>query len=81
MQSAFIKFASRPATLKKGLMVSLVVGTVLNFINQGDLLIGQKWESLSLFKLFLTYVTPFLVSMYSTATALVNLDKVYKHRS
>ncbi len=57
MQSAFIKFASRPATLKKGLMVSLMVGTALNFINQGDLFIGQKWESLSLFKLFLTCYT------------------------
>lgn len=76
MQSAFIKFASRPATVKKGLMVSLVVGTVLNAINQGDLFIYQKWESLSLFKLFLTYITPFLVSVYSTATALINFGKV-----
>ncbi len=76
-----MKFALRPATVKKGLMVSLVVGTVLNVINQGDLFIYQKWESLSFFKLFLTYVTPFLVSVYSTATALVNFAKVEKYNT
>ncbi|MBO9701278.1 MAG: nitrate/nitrite transporter NrtS [Sporocytophaga sp.] len=81
MQNGFIKFASKPATVKKGLMVSLIVGTVLNVINQGDLFIYQKWESLNFFKLFLTYVTPFLVSVYSTATALQNFNKTEKHLS
>jgi len=81
MQSAFMKFASKSSTVKKGLMVSLVVGTVLNVINQGDIFIYQKWESLNFFKLLLTYVTPFLVSVYSTATTLINIGKLEKPNS
>lgn len=47
--------------------VSLVVGTILNLINQGDALlhgIGVQWG-----KVLLNYVTPYLVASYSGARA------------
>lgn len=47
--------------------VALVVGTVLNLINQGDALIhmvGVHWG-----KVALNYATPYLVASYSGARA------------
>lgn len=52
-------------------MISLSVGTMLNLINQGDYILQMQWEKISVFKAFLTYLTPFCVSTYSTATALM----------
>ena len=49
------------------LRVSLVVGTILNLINQGDALIhlaGVQWG-----KFALNYATPYLVASYSAARA------------
>lgn len=47
--------------------VALVVGTILNLINQGDALLGAaplNWP-----KLLLTYLVPFFVCAYGALTA------------
>ena len=52
----------------RSLWVSLIVGTVLNLINQGDRLaagLPPDWG-----KLVLTYVVPFLVASYGAWSAL-----------
>jgi hypothetical protein len=49
------------------MIVALVVGTSLNLINQGDALFSG--ERLTLWKLALTYVVPFLVSAHGALTA------------
>lgn len=49
--------------LRQNILISLGVGTALNVINQGDMLLD--WETLDLFKACLTYCVPFFVATYS----------------
>jgi hypothetical protein len=67
----FTKIAFHRSTVNKAITISLTVGTMLNLINQGDFIFQMQWEKISAFKVFLTYLTPFCVSTYSTATALM----------
>ena len=51
---------------RRSLWVALVVGTILNLINQGDTLVsGQR---LDLAKLALTYIVPYVVSTYGAVS-------------
>lgn len=67
----FTKLALHRSTVNKAITISLIVGTLLNLINQGDFIFQLQWEKISAFKIFLTYLTPFCVSTYSTTTALM----------
>ena len=60
--------ATRPSVVRSSLVVAVVVGSILNLINQGDAIFGAK--SIVLWKLGLTYVVPYLVSTYGAVTAL-----------
>lgn len=55
----------KPAIVWPALKVSLVVGTALNVINNGE----QLWTShgVSLWQVALNFVVPFFVSSYSAA--------------
>jgi len=57
-----------PATIRRSLAVALVVGTALNLINQGP----ELWAGHApvIWKLGLTYLTPFLVASYGSYGAL-----------
>ena len=57
----------RAGVLQRALIVALVVGTVLNLINQGDAVLAGR--TLNWAKLLLTYAVPFLVSTHGGATA------------
>ena len=52
---------------RRSLYVALVVGTVLNVINQGDALIGAG--SIDWLKVVLTYCVPYAVCTYGAVTA------------
>lgn len=52
---------------RRSLYVALVVGTILNVINQGDALIGQT--DLNIMKLTLTYFVPYAVCTYGAVMA------------
>lgn len=54
--------------VKRSLMVGLVVGTILNAINQGP----EIWrgDDVIVWKLAMTYCVPFLVSSYGSYSAL-----------
>jgi hypothetical protein len=52
---------------RRSLDVALVVGTVLNVINQGDALIGAG--SIDWLKVVLTYSVPYAVCTYGAVTA------------
>lgn len=56
------------AVFSKALKIALVVGTILNLINQGDALIAWEMEKISFGKLLLTYCVPFLVSTYTAVS-------------
>lgn len=57
-----------PSTHTRALMVALIVGSILNLINQFDAIFGDS--SINLFKLCLTYTVPYLVSWFSSTMAM-----------
>jgi hypothetical protein len=63
-----LQCATRASVVRSSLVVAVVVGSILNLINQGDALFGEK--PIVLWKLGLTYVVPYLVSTYGAVTAL-----------
>ncbi len=65
-----IRFALRRGDFhRRAIIISLVAGTILNCINQiPELMAG---ESLNIWKLMLTYLVPYSVSLYSSVMALI----------
>lgn len=51
---------------KRSLYVALIVGTILNLINQGDVLLGHG--DLNLTKLILTFLVPYCVATYGAVS-------------
>ncbi len=70
--TSIIATALRPDIVRRSLIVALIVGTVLNVINQGDLLLAG--ETPVLWKLALTYLVPHCVATYGAVTALRAAD-------
>lgn len=62
-----IHLATTDGVPRCSLSVALVVGTLLNLINQGDALLGLA--AISWLKLALTYVVPYGVSTYGAVAA------------
>ncbi|QXD24817.1 nitrate/nitrite transporter NrtS [Opitutia bacterium ISCC 51] len=48
-----------------GLKIALVVGTILNLINQGDSIMGGNWELIHWPKLMFTYCVPYCVAVFA----------------
>ena len=48
------------------LKVALVVGVILNVINQGDILYSLQFDKINWRKLLLTFAVPYLVSTYAS---------------
>lgn len=69
----FLAACVKPSIRRQALKVSLVVGTLLNLINQG----ATAWHggALSLPHLLLNYLVPFCVSTYSAAKNEVGRDR------
>ena len=53
--------------IRSSLIVAVVVGSILNIINQGDAIFGDG--AVNLLKACLTYCVPFCVSMYGAWSA------------
>ncbi|GAB4178368.1 MAG: hypothetical protein OHK0026_02730 [Rhodocyclaceae bacterium] len=64
----FFRVMASPRIVGNALRVSLVVGTVLNLINQGEYLMAGS--GLMLGNVALNYLVPFCVSAWSGARAL-----------
>jgi multisubunit Na+/H+ antiporter MnhE subunit len=56
---------------RRSLVVALIVGTILNLINQGDALIGGGHIVIP--KLLLTYCVPYCVSTYGAVSLRLKL--------
>ena len=54
-----------PALFIKAIKIAIVVGTLLNLINQGDALLAFDTEKIIWGKFLLTYTVPFFVSSYT----------------
>lgn len=55
----------KPDIVRSALKVSLVVGTVLNVVNNGEQLWTQ--HSVNLWHVAMNFIVPYLVSIYSAA--------------
>lgn len=55
--------------IKNAILMSVIVGTVLNIINNFDALLKGNLETTNGIKICLTYLTPFLVSLFSAHQA------------
>jgi hypothetical protein len=57
---------------KRSLIVALIVGTILNLINQGDVLFGGG--RLNVWKLILTFAVPYAVATYGAVSYRLRAD-------
>ncbi len=64
-------FALTDGVPVRSLYVALIVGTVLNIINQGDVLLGAA--SFNWVKMILTYVVPYCVCTYGAVSLKMRL--------
>jgi len=66
----FIQYSFADGVPRRSIMVAIVVGTILNLINQGDVLIvGGK---LNWIKIVLSYIVPYCVATYGAASMQMN---------
>ncbi len=56
----------------RAIKISLIIGTLLTIINQGDMIINGIMPPL--WKIILTYLVPFSVSSYSSAKLLREIN-------
>lgn len=66
MSKSPLAIALSGPVLRRSLAIALIVGTILNVINQGDYMIDGRINWL---KLALTYCVPFCVSTYGAYSA------------
>ena len=66
---AVCSIATSKSVVSKALKISLIVGSILNLINQGDALLAMAFDQLNVLKLLFTYLVPYGVTTY-TATSM-----------
>lgn len=62
----------RRDVIRRSLKVSLIVGTALNCINQGDAIISGGISPHLYWKVPITYLVPFMVSTYAAVSAIIS---------
>lgn len=72
--SDWLKIALRRDVVVRGLKVGAIVGTVLTAINQGDLILAGDLNAGSIWKILLTYMVPYCVSIYAGVSAIIAHD-------
>lgn len=66
---AIVSIALHRTTIASSLQVGLVVGVLLNFINQWGAIISMQFAAINYPKALLTFAVPYLVSTYATIKA------------
>ena len=64
----FLKLASQRESLKRALRVAVLVGIILNIINNPSLF-KFSTEGINIYRVLLTFLVPFCVSLYSSILA------------
>jgi hypothetical protein len=59
--------------VRRSLVVAVVVGTVINLINQGDALVAG--QALNWWKIALTYCVPYCVATYGAVSARLEMQR------
>ena len=61
--------------LKRAMIISLIVGSILALINHGDRLVTGNLDGAVAAKILLTYLVPFTVSLVSSVLAIMDRQK------
>ena len=61
--------------IKRGLMYAFIVGPILTIINHGDEIISGTMPKGCILKIVLTFIVPYLVSTFSSVSALLREHK------
>lgn len=69
----YIQLAKRPAIVKRSFIIAAIVGTILNLINQGDMI--DDMSNFDWWKCLMTYMVPYCVSTYGAVSALMDNQK------
>ena len=67
---SWIKTAAAANIQITGFKTALIVGSILNLINQGDTIFGANWDQVSWPKLLLTYGVPYCVAVFAGTHAI-----------
>ena len=67
MAQTWYAIALEPGIQKRSWIVTLVVGSILNVINQGDALFNG--DAVVVWKILLTYCVPYCVATYGAVSA------------
>lgn len=70
----YLKIAFEKPIFLRALYVALVVGIILNLINQGDIVFSMDFESFNYQKFGLTFLVPYMVSTYSSAMSKIKFQ-------
>ncbi len=68
----WLRLAKRWSVVKRGLGYSVVVGSILVLINQGDDILSGELTHSHIVKIGLTFIVPFAVSTLSSVGAMRN---------
>jgi hypothetical protein len=66
------RYAAADGIPRRSVTLAVIVGTIINLINQGDALIGGT--HVNLFKIGLTYCVPYAVSTYAAVSYRLALE-------
>lgn len=67
-KQSILKLASQKESLKRALRVAVLVGIILNIINNPTLF-QFSFEGINIFRVLLIFMVPFFVSLYSSVLA------------
>ena len=70
-----LKLALSKNVRNRALRVSLLVGSILVLINHADSIYNGSLKATNLLQILATYIVPYLVSTYSSVSALKDQEK------
>jgi len=74
-ESNFLKLALSKKVRKRAMRVSVLVGSILVLINHADSIYNGSLKPTNLLQILATYIVPYLVSTYSSVSALKDQEK------
>ena len=77
----FARYAGERACVLRSLKVALIVGTVLALINHYDAIASGRLGSTGVLQILLTYVVPYSVATFGSASVRVQAELSGPHRS
>lgn len=70
----FLSVATQRTSIIGALKVTLIVGTLVNLINQGSQIVGLQFAQVSWSKILVTFCIPFFVSIYNATATRLRFD-------